>query len=180
MRKFSATILMALAGGMVQAGVMHWQVGAHEPEVAGSSWAMARVHVAEGRIDTGYDVWDGDGWNVPETSSSGGVAWFDSAGYATIDPEFMFVNELVDDCLDALVQAPAKSGDSELPEKRNSDGVTVASRQDGPKIAVSNFHDVVPTSYIFWNGELVSVPEPSGGLMALFGGALLLLRRKRL
>ena len=179
MGKFSAIVLMVLAWGVAQAGVMHWQVGSHESEVAGSSWAMARVHVAAGRIDTGYDVWDGDGWNLPETSSSGGIAWFDSSGFSKTDPECMFVNELVDDCLDALVQASGKSGGSGASEGKNSNDSMSESRQDGPKIAVSNFHGVVPTSYIFWNGELASVPEPSGGLMTLFGGALLLLRRRR-
>ena len=104
MGKFSATVLMALAGGVAQAGVMHWQIGSHESETAGSSWAMARVHVSDGRIDTGYDVWDGDGWNLPETFSNGGVAWFDSSGFGKTDPECMFVIELVDDCLDALAQ----------------------------------------------------------------------------
>ena len=179
MGKFSVTVLMALAGGMLQAGVMHWQVGSHESDVTGSSWAMARVHVAEGRIDTGYDVWDGDGWNIPEISSSGGVAWFDSSGFSKTDPEYMFVNELVDDCLDALVLASGKSGGAGASEGEKSGGTMTELRQDGPNIAVSNFHGVVPTSYIFWNGELASVPEPSGGLRTLLGGALLLLRRKR-
>ncbi len=179
MGKFSAIVLVALAGGMAQAGIMRWQVGAHESDVTGSPWAMARVRVAEGRIDTGYDVWDGDGWNVPETSSHGGIAWFDSTGYEKTDPECMFVNELVDDCLDALAQSSGKGGAVGASEGRYTDGTTNELRQDGPKIAVSNFHGVVPTSYIFWNGEMASVPEPSCGLMLMLGGASLLLRRRR-
>ena len=167
MGKISSIVLLALLGGMAQAGVMRWQVGAHGPEAAGPSFAMARVRVAEGRIDTGYDVWDGDGWSVPESLPGGGFAWFDSSGYGDTDPERMFVNELVDDCLDAFTQSPSAGGVRSDP------------RQDGPKIAVSNFYGVVPTSYIFWNGELSTVPEPSCGMLALLGGAVLSLRRRR-
>ena len=140
MGKRIAIFLVVLAGISGQADVMRWQIGA-----SGASWAMARVRVSGGRVDTRLDVWDGDGWSMSGADFKNRIALFDPAEFEPDALERVFVQELVDDCL----------GGQKV--KVQDDYDTQGARQEGEYIAVSSFNGMAPTSFFSWNVGHVDV-----------------------
>ena len=149
------------------------------------SWSAARIRVTGGEItgDVFLDVYDSDG-TLQEGSGALGITFGETAGYwgagvptgnqsplgnyAGTSPEYSFIVEL---------------GNVTWDDSTGASWVTVAVSETAQYSDISQFihlsFDPNPTAGAAWTPTVYNVPEPSGGLLMLVGGALLALRRRR-
>ena len=157
-----------------------------KPDVAvsGSAYA-ARVRVTGGDIQPGQDVFldlyipgygvdEGGGyWGVEFTDGSGywgaGVPTGNqspSGGYSAGTPEYSFVVEL---------------GNIDASDNWTTVAASAAAAYSSLGDYIHKTFDVNPGQTAVWNPtQFTAVPEPSSGVLAAFGMALLALRRRRL
>ena len=157
------------------------------PAETADSWSAARIRVTGGDItgDVFLDVYDSDG-TLQVGSGALGIAFGETesggywgagvptgnqspvGSYSSGTPEYSFVIELGNVSWDGNAASWVE---------------TVAVSKSAAYSDISRYihtsFDPNPTSGAVWAPTSYNVPEPSGGLLMLVGGALLALRRRK-
>ena len=157
------------------------------PAETDDSFSAARIRVTGGDItgDVFLDVYDSDG-TLQVGSGALGIAFGDNGGYwgagvptgtqsplgeyAGMSPEYSFIVEIGNCSWDV------SSGTASWV---NTVAVSEATKYSDLSRYIHPSFDLNPSAGSVWSPTSYNVPEPSGGLLLLVGGALLALRRRR-
>lgn len=168
MKKLIIVLVAALTVNLAQAAYLYWQVDTddYKDDVEVSTPAYARVVAVDGEgKTTALGIAGGDGSTMINVDSGRSVVSLDTLTDPTAYSFFIEVLNYnsASDSFDAVAKSASE---------------TYATLQRQNFIDVGEVMQLPPVE-VWHGGSFSAVPEPTGGLLVMFGLGLLALKRKR-